>query len=115
MAVDLNIAVNGETANQLQRLLNEIDIIMMNADDWLITNNDFGDTLRDYLFKTGLSENIIARDIQDKLDANVSKDSGFMINVECRFINMNATRDMLYINVIVANQVTNRKLTYTIH
>jgi hypothetical protein len=114
MAVDLNIAVNGETANPLQRLINEVDIIMMNADDWLITNNDSGQSLQEYLFKSGLSETSIARDIQSRLDANISKDSGFKVIVECSFINLNAHKDMLYINVILTNQVAHRKLTYTI-
>lgn len=115
MNADLNIYANGELSAPLKRFCQEVDIILMSSKESIITNYKPGEGPDKYLFKNGVSAFYVAKDIENLLQENLSRHDGIEYNVECQFLKGLASKDILYINIIVSDATgTKEQLQYTI-
>lgn len=112
--VDLNIVGIGETATPLQKLLQEIDIIMTTNKESLLTNYNKGYDLEYYLFKTKVDSSVVERRIMQMITTNITSAYDFDISVSVQFISTRANKDLMYINVTVDGSGNHEKLSYTL-
>jgi hypothetical protein len=111
--VDLNIAKNGEVASKLQRLINEIDILLSTGRNLLVTNFNANCDLDEYLFKSGISATVVSNHVKDIIVNNVSKTDIF-IDVDASFLNGKAVKDILFIDVTLTLDDTSSSKRYII-
>lgn len=114
MQADLNIARNGEVVSPLQKLVNEIDILMSIGRNMLITNLNASGDLEEYLFKSGISAETVATNIRTNIEANVSPGHGASISVDASFFNGKGVRDILFVNIILETKATKAERQYVI-
>lgn len=112
--VDINMIANGEVATPLQRLLQEIDVIMTAGAASLLTNYEPRKTLDRFLFKTGVNKDYVAREVHQKILANISPDLQFEISVNAEFLKGLKDKDALLVNIIVDAENAHEELSYTI-
>lgn len=112
--VDLSIYNNGETAQPLEMLVQEIDILMQARHQTVITNYQPGNDLDKYLFKNGVNANTVARQVQDAIMENCHIPTGFTVNVNANFMSTSGNKDMLYVEIaVMTNDTANiKQLSY---
>lgn len=113
--VDFNIVSGGEIASPLNRLLQEIEIIMTIEKYQLITNPALDANLEQYLFKHSGSASTVAAKLQKLIEANVTNDSNYDIVVTAEYLSSSGVKDMIYVDICVYLSGTLQdQLIYTI-
>jgi hypothetical protein len=113
--VDLNIIANGETASPLQKLLQEIDIIMTAGRASLVTNYRPDDRLDKFLFKSGVSAEHVRKQVENLVLTNLSTTYGYRINFDVKFVKTKAPKDLMYIEIQVETDGRREKLSYVLN
>lgn len=112
--IDYNIAANGEVASPLNQLLQEIETIIVSDGD-LITMPNSKLNLDQYLFRFGLSEQVIANRIQRVLDENLMNPEGYTISVSVQFLKGRHNKDTMLVNTdIFLHDALQQRLTYAV-
>lgn len=113
--VDFNIVVGGETASPLNRLLQEIQIVMTSSTLDLITAPMVNANLEQYLFKQGVDPDYAANQIKQYIVNNVTNDGQYDIDVTAKFMNGQGINDVLYVDTcIYLENALQEQLIYTI-
>lgn len=115
MQADFNIVSGGETAQPLQKLLQEIEILMTSDGQTVITNYNAGNNLEKFLWKQGLSATFVASSIEQMLADNCYVPTGFGISVNVEFLDSKQSKDLMFIDIQVSvNGKFARQLIYTV-
>jgi hypothetical protein len=113
--VDFNIVSGGEIASLLNRLLQEIEIIMTIEKYQLITNPALDANLEQYLFKHAGSAPAVASKLQKLIEANITNDGNYDIVVTAEYMSSGGVKDMLYVDICVyLSGALQDQLIYTI-
>lgn len=113
--VDFNIIANGETASPLQKLLQEIDIIMTAGMASLVTNFRPDDRLDKFLFKSGVSASYVKKQTESLVMTNISTTYGYHIDFDVKFVKTKAPKDLMLIEIIVETNGKHKKLSYVLN
>lgn len=112
--VDLNVAGLGEVATPLQKLLQEIDIIMTVERQSLITNYTTNHGIDKFLFKTGVNASSVATYVKELIYANISTDYGYSINVTVEFLKGLHDKDTMLVQTDITGIDSHEKLSYIV-
>lgn len=112
--VDLNVAGLGEVATPLQKLLQEIDIIMTVERQSLITNYTTNHGIDKFLFKTGVNASSVATYVKELIYANISTDYGYNINVTVGFLKGLHDKDTMLVQTDITGIDSHEKLSYIV-
>jgi hypothetical protein len=112
---DFSLLDNGETANGLLMIIQEIETIMTAKPLDLITNHALFIDLDNYLFKHGVSTAQVALTVQNMLDSGVTNSLGFDIETTCEFFATEHTNDLLLVQIMItSNNVQQTMLEYAV-
>jgi hypothetical protein len=115
MLVDFDIVSGGETASPMQRLLQQIDIIMTAMQYQIIHDAKLFINFDGYLFKTGLNTGSIADRIKSKISDGIDNQAGYLINVEVGYVSTNKPNDLLLVNIVITSPSNESELMqYTV-
>lgn len=112
--VDLNVVGLGEVATPLQKLLQEIDIVMTVERQSLITNYTTNHGIDKFLFKTGVNASSVATYVKDLIYANISTDYGYNINVTVEFLKGLHDKDTMLVQTDITGIDSHEKLSYIV-
>lgn len=112
---DFNLAENGETANPILMLIQEIETIMTAKALDIITDPNLFIDIDSYLFKQGVSSAQVAMTVQNMLNSGLTNPLGFGIDVACEFLGTQKSNDLLLIQTrISANNVEQTMVEYAV-